>query len=95
MGIRIAQHLSSEKIIDYIELSDEYSIVEMIATRKVSDQTIIELNVRAKYGCTILGIKRGEDVNISPLPTDKIVENDVLIVIGHKNDLKRFEDEGL
>ncbi|WP_088102571.1 potassium channel family protein [Halalkalibacter urbisdiaboli] len=95
MGIRIAQHLTSEKIVDYIELSDEYSIVELLATKKVDNRSLIDLNVRAKYGCTILAIKRGEDVNVSPVPDEIIYQNDLLIVIGHKNDLKRFEDEGL
>ncbi|WP_420842505.1 potassium channel family protein [Halalkalibacter alkaliphilus] len=95
MGIRIAQHLTSEKIVDYIELSADYSIVELIATDKVANKSLIDLDVRAKYGCTILGIKRGEDINIAPTPTDQIEKGDILIVIGHKNDLKRFEDEGM
>jgi trk system potassium uptake protein len=95
MGVRIAHYLVSEKIIDYIELSPEYSIVELIASRKVSNKTIAKLDIRAKYGCTILGIKRGEEVMISPTPDQEIYENDILIVIGHNNDLKRFEDEGL
>ena len=95
MGIRIAHYLVSEKIIDYIELSAEYSIVELMATPKVSNRTIAELDIRAKYGCTILGIKRGEEVNISPFPDEVIIEKDILILIGHNRDLKRFEDEGL
>lgn len=53
------------------------------------------MNIRAKFGCTILAIKRGEDVNVSPMPEEVIIEKDLLIVIGHKNDLKRFEDEGM
>lgn len=95
MGIRIAQHIISEKIVDYIELSPDYSIVELIATDKVSSKSLVELNIRALYGCTILGIKRGDDINIAPTPTDQIQQGDILIVIGHKNDLKRFEDEGM
>lgn len=95
MGIRIAHYLVSEKIIDYIELSPEYSIVELMASKKVSHKSIAHLDIRAKYGCTILGIKRGEDVIISPTPDQIIKENDILIVIGHNTDLKRFEDEGL
>ncbi|MCM3763193.1 TrkA family potassium uptake protein [Alkalihalobacillus oceani] len=95
MGIRLAQHITSEKIIDYIELSADYSIVELLATEKVAGKSLVELNVRARYGCTILGIKRGEEINIAPVPTDQVEQDDVLIVIGHKNDLKRFEDEGL
>jgi len=95
MGVRIAHYLVSEKIIDYIELSPEYSIVELIATTKVATHTIAELDIRAKYGCTILGIKNGDDVLISPTPDHAIKDNDILIVIGHNRDLKRFEDEGL
>ncbi|WP_209121358.1 TrkA family potassium uptake protein [Alkalihalobacillus sp. BA299] len=95
MGIRIAQHIVSEKIIDYIELSDEYSIVELIATDKVAGKSLAQLDVRAKFGCTILAIKRGKDINISPFPSDLIEIRDILIVIGHKNDLKRFEEEGM
>ncbi|MDT8861491.1 TrkA family potassium uptake protein [Alkalihalobacillus sp. MEB130] len=95
MGVRIAQHLTSEKIVDFIELSDEYSIVELLATNKIHNRSIIELDVRAKFGCTILAVKKGEDINVSPLPEDVINEKDILIVIGHKRDLKRFEEEGL
>ncbi|WP_096199137.1 potassium channel family protein [Bacillus sp. FJAT-45350] len=95
MGIRIAQHLVSEKIIDYIELSEDYSIVELIATDKVCNRSLLELDIRAKYGCTILAIKRGKEINISPFPSDLIFMNDILIVIGNKSDLKRFEEEGM
>ncbi|MDT8861663.1 TrkA family potassium uptake protein [Alkalihalobacillus sp. MEB130] len=95
MGIRTAQHLHSEKIVDYIELSDEYSIVELLATKKINNKSLVDLHIRARYGCTILAIKRGEQINVSPLPNEIIQEKDMLVVIGHKNDLKRFEDEGM
>jgi trk system potassium uptake protein len=95
MGVRIAHYLVSEKIIDYIELSPDYSIVELIASHKVANRTIGKLDIRAKYGCTILGIKRGQEVIISPFPDQLILEKDIIIVIGQNKDLKRFEDEGL
>lgn len=95
MGIRIAHYLVSEKIIDYIELSPEYSIMEFIATDNVADYSIEALDIRARYGCTILGIKRGEEVIISPPPDQFINMDDILIVVGHNKDLKRFEEEGL
>ncbi|MCE7791856.1 TrkA family potassium uptake protein [Salipaludibacillus sp. CUR1] len=95
MGKRIAHNMSSEKIIDFIDLADDYSIVELLATSKVHNMTLIELDVRAKYGVTILAFKRGKEMNIAPAPDDKIREGDILIVMGHTNDLDRFEDEGL
>ncbi|SDB98791.1 potassium channel family protein [Shouchella lonarensis] len=95
MGKRIAHNISSEKIIDFIDLSDDYSIVELLATKKVSRRTLVQLDVRAKYGVTILAIKRGEEMNIAPFPEDEVHESDILIVVGHKDDIDRFEDEGL
>lgn len=95
MGIRVAHHMDSDKIIDYIDLSDDYSIVELVASKLVANQTLVELNIRAKYDCTVLAIKRGEKVNIAPLPSDEVHLNDLLVVMGHRDDLKRFEDKGL
>ncbi|MFB5663671.1 potassium channel family protein [Alteribacillus sp. HJP-4] len=95
MGIRIAQNMASEKIIDHIDLSDEYSIVELLATSKVHNKTLIELDVRATFGVTILAIKPDGNINVSPMPDDVVKKGDIIIVIGHKNDVKRFEDEGL
>ncbi|MDN7240217.1 TrkA family potassium uptake protein [Planococcus sp. N028] len=95
MGIRVAHHMDSEKLIDYIDLSKDYSIVELVATEKTANKTLNQLNVNAKFGCTILAIKRGEDVNIVPLPSDVIQYGDILILIGHREDLKRFEDKSV
>ncbi|MUK90519.1 potassium transporter Trk [Ornithinibacillus sp. L9] len=95
MGIRIANQLDSDKIIDHIGLSKEYSIIELVATKKISNKTIVDLDIRAKYGCTILAIKRGEKVNISPSPNDMVNQEDILVVMGKNNNLKRFEEKGL
>lgn len=95
MGIRVAHHVDSEKIIDYINLSKDYSIVELIASKKVADKTLMELDIRVDFNCIILAIKRAEDVNIAPHSDDVVELGDILVVMGHKNDLKRLEDKKL
>ncbi|AKL86062.1 TrkA family potassium uptake protein [Bacillus atrophaeus] len=95
MGIRIAQSLSDENVLDYIDLSEEYSIVELLATKKLHFKSILDLNVRAKYGCTILAIKHNGEINVSPAPEAVIHERDCLVLMGHKRDIKRFENEGM
>ena len=95
MGIRIAHHMDSEKIVDYIDLSDDYSIVEMSATKKIAGKTLYDLEIRVKFNCITLAIKRGEDVNIAPHPDDVIELGDLLVVMGHRNDLKRLEEKRL
>ncbi|MFH0347721.1 potassium uptake protein KtrA [Bacillus vallismortis] len=95
MGVKIAQSLSDENVLNYIDLSDEYSIVELLATRKLNSKSITDLNVRAKYGCTILAIKHHGDIRLSPAPDDIIHEQDCLVIMGHKKDIRRFENEGM
>lgn len=95
MAKRIAHHIVSEKILDYIELSEEYGIVEIMATDKIHLRTLIELDVRAKYGCNIVAIKRGTEIIVSPMAEDKIFKGDILIVIGKNEDINRFEEEGV
>ena len=95
MARRVAHHIVSEKIIDFIELSDEYSIVEIVATDKLHNQSLLNLNTRAKYGVTIVAIKNGRHIKVSPSADEKIHKGDVLVVIGHNNDITRFEKEGV
>jgi trk system potassium uptake protein len=93
---RIAHHVVSEKIIDYIELSKDYSIVEIVASKKLHNKTLFDLNIRAKYGCNIIGFQRKDgEMVISPTAHEIIEQGDMLIVIGHNRDLNRFEEEGV
>ncbi|MFD1019648.1 potassium channel family protein [Thalassobacillus hwangdonensis] len=92
---RIAHRVTSDKLLDHIELSKDFSIVELVATSKVDGKSLLELDVRAKYGCTIIGIMKGEDIQVSPAAEEVIEKNDVLIMIGNNKDLNRFEEKGL
>lgn len=91
MGRRIAHNIISSNILDHLELSDEYSIVEVKAGQKMKGKSLIDLDIRAQYGCNVVAIKQRKEINVSPMPDEIINEDDVLIVIGADNDLSRFE----
>lgn len=91
MGKRIAHHIVSDNILDHIELSDDHSVVEVRAGRKMSGKTLVDLDIRAQYGCNIVAIKRGKDVIVSPMATEEVKDSDILIVIGADKDVNRFE----
>ena len=91
MGIRIANNMISNNILDYLELSDEHSIAEIIANEKIVGNTLIDIDIRAKYGVNIVAIKRGNDIVISPQATERIKVDDILIVIGSDADIYNFE----
>lgn len=91
MGRRIAHRLVSSSVLDYLELSDQHSIVEIYATEQLANQSLLELDIRAEYGVSVIAIKRGNNLIVSPDPTVNIKDTDVLIVIGTDDDLTRFE----
>ena len=91
MGKRIAHNIVSNNVLDYLELSDQHSIVEIKASKKLDGKTILDLDIRVRYGITIVAIKRGQDIIVSPQATEQINMNDILIVIGADSDINRFE----
>ncbi|WEG12078.1 TrkA family potassium uptake protein [Pullulanibacillus sp. KACC 23026] len=95
MAKRIAHHIVSDKILDFIELSNEFSIAEIRATTKVANHTLTELDTRAKFGCNIVAIKNPQQIIVSPSADQQIQEDDILVVIGHNKDIERFEKLGV
>ncbi|MCZ8513665.1 TrkA family potassium uptake protein [Paenibacillus filicis] len=91
MGMRVAHHLISSNIIDYIELSEDYSIIEIQASSAMIGRSLQQLDIRAKYGCNVMAIKHGERMNIAPNAEDLIKDKDVLVVVGSNEDLRSFE----
>ncbi|MFD2672229.1 potassium channel family protein [Marinicrinis sediminis] len=92
MGQRVAHHLISPNIIDFIELSPEYSIVEIVAGNDMVGKNLRELDIRARYGCNVIALKSSTGyMNISPYAEDIIQANDILVVVGKNEDLQKFE----
>ena len=79
---RLAKSLSSHNVLDYIELSDEYGIIEVPAPKSWVGKSLRELNVRAKLGVNIIAVKRDENINVSPAADYTITPEDVMVVLG-------------
>ena len=91
MARRVAYNLASTSVMDYIELSPRFSIVEITAPKAFQNKTIAESNIRAKYGINVVAIKRGEDLIISPLPSEKIIKDDIVVVVGKNESINGLE----
>ena len=92
MGERVAYNLVAHNIIDYIELSKDYSIMELEVPDKWAGKNLIELDLRGRYGINIMAIKHEEEINITPAAEDEIHKNDILVVIGHIDDLNKIQN---
>lgn len=88
---RLAKGLSSPNLLDYIELSEEYSIVELPAPASWIGKTLKELNVRAKLGVNILAVRRGGKMDISPAAEFSFEREDIVVVLGDAKALKAVQ----
>ena len=94
MGVKLAQGLSSSNVLNFIELSDDFGIVETSVPREWQGKTIVELNVRAKYKVNIIAVrKRGEEeFNVTPGPETLMEAGDAVVVLGRTEDVNRLQD---
>ena len=90
-AVRLAKSLSSHNVLDYIQLSDEYGIVEVPAPKSWVGKSLKELNVRAKLGLNILAVKQGNEINVSPAADYAIGAADVLVVLGSTVALEKVQ----
>jgi trk system potassium uptake protein TrkA len=92
MGIRVAHQLVSPNLLDYIELSKEYTIAELAVPKCLNGVSLQDLNPRARFGCSIVAINKPKGIIIAPSATDVLAEKDVMVVIGTNNQIEQFEE---
>ena len=85
MGVRVAHNLVSNNILDHIELDPDYSIVEIVTPKEWEGKTLIDLDLRAKYEITVLAIKCGKSINVTPSPEEELKAGSILVVIGQNS----------
>ena len=84
MGQRLAQRLARTNVVDFIGVSDDFSILEIHPPKSWIGHSLGQLNVRARYLINVLAIRHAEGghVHVSPSPEQVIENGDILIVIG-------------
>lgn len=88
---RLARSMYSHNVLDYIELSEDYGILEVPAPKSWIGKCINELNVRAKLGVNIIAVENGDKTNVSPAADYRIQEGDVMVVLGDNYALSRVQ----
>lgn len=92
-GVRIAKNILVPNVLDFIELSEEYKIEEMVAAPFMVGKSLRDLDLRANYQVSVIAISSSVGMNISPMPDDLIQQGDFLVVLGEKKDLKKISSK--
>jgi trk system potassium uptake protein TrkA len=97
MAVRIAHSLVMPNVIDYNELSRDFSIVEVPATDEFVGRTLKQLELRPRLGLTLIAIKRHSDdsgavvTNIAPAADETIRPGDILALLGSNERLNQLD----
>ena len=90
-AVRLAKSLASHNVLDYIELSEDYGIVELPLPKSWLNKSLLELNVRAKLGVNIIAVRRDGEFHVSPAAAYRFSEGDIVVVLGDTNALNAIQ----
>ena len=88
---RLARTLISHNVLDYIELSEDFGILDVPAPKSWIGKSLRELNVRAKLGVTIIAVENGGKTNVSPTADYAVGEGDTLVMLGDNVALEKVQ----
>ncbi len=89
---KLALGLTSTGVMEYIELSEEYGILEINAPVSWVGKSIRELSIRTRYGANILATRRGDALVLPPDIEQPIDKGDSFVVLGQYSMLKKMEN---
>lgn len=89
---KLTRSLTSHNVLDFIELSSDYGIVEIPTPKGWIGKNLKELDVRAKLGVNIIAIQRNGKISVSPRAEFVIEKNDILVVLGDYDSLTLMQE---
>ena len=94
MGVKLAQGLSSSSVLNFIELSEDFGIVELEIPKSWQHRSIRDLDVRARYHVNIIAVRRGSTGQLTVAPGgDYVLEGkDAVVTLGRNEDINRLHD---
>jgi trk system potassium uptake protein TrkA len=87
---RLAEELSTPSLLEKFNLSQGYSIAEIILPESLAWQSLAQSDLRNTHQLTVLLIKRGDEVLISPTADTVLQQGDLLIVFGENQAITQF-----
>ena len=88
---KLSKKLTGRNIIDFTQLSEHHSIVEILTPESWAGQSIVDLEVRSKYHVNIIGIRHEGKMHVDLNPYEPLLAEDELIIIGRNDRLDKLQ----
>lgn len=89
-GRRLAEDLLAPTVLERFHLDPSYSIAELTVPHSLVCLSLAQSNIRARYGISVLVIKRGSQLMTSPAPDTILLEGDMLVILGKDEEIETF-----
>ncbi|MEQ8464336.1 potassium channel family protein [Coleofasciculus sp. E2-BRE-01] len=89
-GCALARSLTQPSILDRFELDPNHSIVEISVPEEFNGKTVMELQLRNRYGLNLLAVGQDDQFEINPAPTTRLFKGFAMVVIGSNRDIERL-----
>lgn len=92
MGLKLAQNLTSSSVLDYVELSSDCGLAEIVTPKSWVGKSLLELDVRKKYGVTVAAFRKADgDLTVFVDINYRLKANDELVILGSNDDLAQVQ----
>ena len=85
MAIRLASRLETERMLDFVQLSEKINVSKMVVPDKFIGKSVEEINLRKHFGLNIIAIENNDTVNDIITPDYKFKQDDILFLSGSKD----------
>jgi trk system potassium uptake protein TrkA len=91
MGAKLAKTLAAKFTLDVLPIGEDFSIVEMKCNDKFTDKSVLELDLRKKFGVNIVAVVRDGKTKGNIMPDTVILKEDILVLSGNNEHISAFE----
>ena len=92
MGAKLAQGLSSSNVLNFIELSEDYGILELSAPQSWQGKSLRELDVRNRHHVNVIAIRKNGELNVAPSPDLPLESGDQVVALGRYEDINLLHE---
>ncbi len=92
MAVRLAHRLEASRVLDYIQLSEKLNISKLVVPEEIVGKTVIEANLRGKFGVNIIAVESGKTMHESVAPNYEFKSGDILFVSGTRDGLNKLSE---
>ena len=93
MAVRLANRLETSSMLDFVQLSEKINISKVKIPNHIIGKTVLEIDLRAKFGLNIIAIENGDETNIEVMPEYRLRQGDIIVVIGKVDNIDVFVKE--